>query len=126
MPLKLAGELKLWMDGLLSASVYIALHTANPTAANELNGNGYARVEVESDGWTINQANGTASNTAVIQFPVPSGNWQDPTHVGIWTAANDGDLLWSIALGDDVEPPAIGEDVEFAAGQLTLSFPTDN
>lgn len=125
MGFKLSGELRLWTDGLLSDDVYIGLHTADPTSANELTGNSYARVRMQEGDWTINQTNGTASNTDVIQFPTPTGAWADATHWGMWTAATGGTLLWSDDFSNNPNAPAIGQDVEIAAGQLTLSFPTD-
>ena len=126
MGLKVEGEKKCWgTTGFFGGGVHVGLHTADPTASNELSGNAYARVEVAAAGWTINGTSGQASNTAAISFPTPTGAWSDPTHVGIWDAATGGNLLMTGALAADVDAPTDGATVSIAAGALTLTLTTD-
>ncbi len=80
-----AGARRALDQGLLGqGALHVGLHTAVPTADNELTGNAYARVAVAPAGWTF--ANG-AANTAAIEFPTPTGAWSDPTHIGLWESA---------------------------------------
>ena len=65
----------------------------------------------------------TVDNVSVIQFPTPNAAWDQPTHFGVWSAASGGDFLGGSALGSTVTAPAIGADVEFAAGALDIEIP---
>jgi len=125
MGLKTAGATLCFRGGLLSGTVHVALHTAEPEAANELAGNGYARVAVGEADWTIDGASGEASNANRIAFPTPTAAWADPTHVALWDAAGAGNLLAAIALTNDVAPPPAGIEVSFPIGTLTLALATD-
>lgn len=126
MGLKTAGEKKCFKGGLFGATVYVALHSGDPEAGNELAGGGYARVAVASNGWTIDQASGRASNAGAVAYPDPTAEWDDPTHAGLWDAAAGGSLLASAALSHDVPAPAPGAGVSFAAGDLTFDIATDD
>ncbi len=106
MGLKTAGVRLCFQGGLLNATVYVALHTADPDATNEEDGAGYARAAVAPAGWTVDASSGRASNGARIDFPDPTGDWGDSTHVALWSAETGGDLLFSGALSEDVEAPA--------------------
>ena len=44
---------KIMLDTWAGASRYVSLHTASPTASNELSGSSYARAQVTRDDWTI-------------------------------------------------------------------------
>ena len=125
MGLKTEGEKRCFESGLLGADVYVGLHTGEPEAANELSANGYARVAVAPAGWTVDAVTGAASNADAIDFPERTAPWGDPTHVGLWDAANGGNLLASFALSADTSAPQPYVEVDFPAGALTLSFPTD-
>ncbi len=125
MGLKTEGEKLCFQGGLLSATVHVALHTADPTAANELSGNNYARVAVLAADWTIDAGNGRASNTNDIRFPTRTATWGKPTHVGLWDAATGGDLLLSLALDEAVPAPSPSIDVTFDAGKLIFNLKTN-
>ncbi len=125
MGLKTEGEKLCFQGGLLSATVHVALHTADPDAANELAGGDYNRVAVDAVGWTIDAGTGEASNAAVIAFPAPTAAWGDPTHVGLWDAAAGGNLLASVALANDVPAPAPGAEISIPAAALAVAIITD-
>lgn len=65
----------------------------------------------------------TAENTGVIQFPTPTAAWAQPTRWGLYTAATGGTQLIVRPLSAAVAAPALGSDVEFAAGALDLEIP---
>jgi len=89
-------------------SLYVALHTADPTAAgnqtsNEVAYTGYARAAVvrTSSGWTVaaNQWN----PTAVINFPACTGGSATATFASIGTAlSGTGKILWSGAISPSI------------------------
>lgn len=62
----------------------------------------------------------TLTNASIIQFPAPSAAWLQPTHVGI---AEGGDFYGSTAVTNDVAVPAVGADVNIAAGAITIIIP---
>lgn len=84
------------------ASIYVALFTAAPNdsgGGTEVSGGSYARQAVPtgaSSGWTI--TGGTATNTSSITFPAATANWGTVTHVGLFDAATNGNLLFHGAL----------------------------
>ena len=93
-------------------TVYLGLHTADPTDAGtgtEVSGNAYARQSVA---FTIS-AN-AASNTSAIEFPTATGSWGTISHVGVWDNLTSGNLLFhgqltnskTIASGDVFRVPA--------------------
>lgn len=92
MGINAAGE-KRGLDGLL-AGVYLGLHTAQPTGANEVTGGDYERMPFAP--YTVtgaNQGPSTASNDNIIQYPTATADWGTVTHVGIWSADVGGTLL---------------------------------
>lgn len=76
------------------SNIYLALFTAGPTDAGggtEVSGNAYAREEIS---FTISGTNPTeAANTAAVEFATATGTWGTVTHVGVFDAATDGNLL---------------------------------
>lgn len=107
------------------ATVYVSLHTADPTDAGsgaEVSGGSYARAAVTNDAtnWPA-AASGSKSNGAVIQFATPTGSWGTITHFGIWDALTTGNLLAHGAL-DTSKAPSTGVDVEFGVGDLTITL----
>ena len=107
-------------------TLYVSLHTADPTASgsqtsNEAAYTGYARVGVArtSGGWSI--SNETISNVAAITFPLCTGGSETETFVGVGTASSGaGVLLWagplsaSLAVSNGITP-------SFAIGALTIT-----
>tara|TARA_Y100000034_G_scaffold64195_1_gene77635 strand:- start:544 stop:972 length:429 start_codon:yes stop_codon:yes gene_type:complete len=85
------------------ASWYIGLHTAafgeDGSGGTEVStsGTNYARVGVvRGTGTWRNDTAGdvkSTSNTSAITFAIPSANWGQITHVGIWDAASSGNLI---------------------------------
>lgn len=118
-----AGIQKCIKGGLLSSTLYAALHTAAPTSSNELSGGSYARVTVASSVWSV--SSGQAQNGSAITFPTPTATWSTPTHLGFWTASTGGTLYFFVALGS-LSAPQIGATVEAAANAVTISFTTDD
>lgn len=114
-------------------SLYLALHTADPTespanqSANEASYPGYARQAVArtTGGWTVSGP--TASNTAQIQFGSHSGGSptsQTVTHFSIGYgdggSPNADLMLYSGALQSSLNVTS-GVNPTFAAGQLQIS-----
>lgn len=78
-------------------TVYVALHTADPTEAGnvgEISGGGYIRKAATFAA----AADGATSNTNKIEFPVATGNWGTITHISIWDAESAGNPLFYGAL----------------------------
>lgn len=99
MGLKRAGEILAHQSGVLAATKYIGLHTGNPTAANELTGNGYARLAITSAQWTYASATGQASNTNELDFFDPTGDFGTAiSHFALWDALTAGNIVFSTAL----------------------------
>lgn len=107
-------------------TLYVSLHTADPTAAGNQSSSeaaytGYARVGVvrTSAGWTLTAE--TITNAAAINFPACTGGSETETFVGVGTASSGaGTLLWagpltaSLAVSNGITP-------SIAAGQLSIS-----
>jgi hypothetical protein len=110
------------------ATLYVALHTADPGEAgaqntNEATGTSYARVAVTNNATNFPAASGgSKSNGTAINFPTPgSGGWGTVTHWSIGDAASGaGNILFSGALTLSKTINA-GDTVSFAAGALTVT-----
>jgi len=79
------------------STVYVALYTSNPTAADtgtEVSGGSYARQAVTFSAPSIEGGKQTIKNTAEIVFPIATADWGTVTHVGIRDAATGGNLLY--------------------------------
>lgn len=104
------------------ASVYVALHTADPTDAplsNEVSGNAYARVTV-TNGFN-SPSNGVTGNTNAITFPTPTGTgWGTITHASIWDNSSGGNMLLSGPLAQ-TKIVSAGDTVRFNPGDLIVS-----
>ncbi|WP_282778333.1 MULTISPECIES: hypothetical protein [unclassified Nocardia] len=82
--------------GPSGTEVYISLHTADPlsTGEGEVSGGEYAR---RSGTWV--PGSGGVLSMAATEFDVPAGTF---THVGLWTAASDGQFLDGAPLSPEV------------------------
>lgn len=104
-------------------SVYISAHTTSPLddgSGAEISGDGYARVTVTA-GFSA-ASGGTTDNDAAITWPAASGgNWGTITHIGVWDAASNGNLLFHGALGASVVIND-GDTLEIAAGDLDVTL----
>jgi hypothetical protein len=97
-------------------SLYVALHSADPTAtgsqtSNEISYTSYARVAVArtTGGWTVGTA--TVSPAATISFPACTGGTATATYWSVGTASSGaGNLLYagsispSISISNGVTP----------------------
>ena len=107
-------------------NLYLALHTADPTAAGNQSSNeaaytNYARVAVvrTTGGWTV--VSNAVSNAALVQFPQCGASGATITHVSIGTlVSGTGKLLYagalsaSLAVANLIQP-------QFAIGQLSAT-----
>lgn len=94
--------------------IYIALVKSN---GEEPVGNGYARVQTDSDDWNSASA-GVIDNSVKIIFPQPTGTWGTITHVKLFDAASGGNELGVSALPYSRDVTAINPPPEFAIGNL--------
>lgn len=77
------------------AAVYVGLFSSDPTDAGggiEVAGGGYARQQVTFS--APSNPGGVTNNTADIEYPVATTDWGNVTHIGIYDAAADGNLLF--------------------------------
>lgn len=84
------------LTGLVGTAVYLGLHSAIPTAANEITDADFPRIEITAAEFGV-QA-GTTTQELVLQSEqaptAPSADVGTATHIGFWSAATGGDLLW--------------------------------
>lgn len=79
------------------STVYLALYTSDPTAADtgqEVSGGAYARQPITFSTPSAEGGKQTIKNTADIQYDVATADWGAITHVGIRDAATGGNLLY--------------------------------
>lgn len=105
----------------LDTTAYVSLHTADPgdSGASEISGGAYARQGPAA--FANAGANPTvASNSAIITFPVATGDWGTVSHFGVWDAVSAGNFRGSGAVAT---PKAVGtgDTARFAAGALTIT-----
>ena len=100
------------------ATVYLALHTADPTEAGtgtEVSGGSYARQAVAFDA----AASGATQNTSAVSFTnMPAAT---VTHVGVWDASTNGNLLFYGALAASKTTNA-GDTFTVAAADLDIAI----
>lgn len=105
-------------------TVYVALHTANPTEAGnvgEVVGNSYARAPLTNNTTNFpNAVAGVKTTGAAANFPTPTGSWGAVTHFSLWDAPTGGNPLWYDPL---TIPKTIntGDTVSFAAGAISVT-----
>jgi hypothetical protein len=116
------------------STVYIALHTADPTDAGttgELGtaASGYARVAVATNGtlWNDPVTSGTArlvDNSADITFAQATAVWGTISHVSIWGTSAGGDTsdVWLQGALTANKEVASGDTFKFAAGDLDITM----
>ena len=102
-------------------SVYVSLHTANPTDAAsgaEVTGGSYVRKIVTFTAAATVSSTTTAANTAdIVWTALPSTTI---THVGIYDASTAGNLLYYAALtGSKII--ASGDGYTISTGQLVVA-----
>lgn len=100
-------------------TVYLGLHTADPTDAGtgtEVSGGSYARQSFSS---TI--SGNAASNTSAIEFPTATGSWGTIGWVGVWDNVSGGNLLFHGALTTS-KTIASGDVFRVPAGDLDITL----
>lgn len=107
------------------ATVYVALFTITPGDAGggtEVTGNNYSRVAVTNNGTNFPAASGgSKSNGTTITFPTASGAWGTVVAVGIFDAANAGNLLAWASLNTS-KTIGSGDTASFPASSLTITL----
>ena len=101
---ELVGDASGLQPSATAGSLYVALHTADPTDAgnqttSEASYTGYARVAVArtGGGWTV--SGNQVSNTATVQFGECTAGSATVTHFSVGLLASGaGDILYSGAL----------------------------
>lgn len=113
-----------------AGSLYVALHTADPTeggdqTTNEVAYTSYARVAVarSSTDWT--SVGNVISNASLVQFPTCTGGSATVTHFSV--GVDDGTATFTpriIAYGALASPLTIvsGIQPQFAAGSLVITL----
>lgn len=118
----LVGTDPAWRAG---ATIYIALHTADPGEAgsavtNEANYTSYARVGVtKATGWT--DGGSSFTNSGLISFPQCTGGSNALTYGSIVTTASGaGQIIYSGALGATLNVANLITP-QFAIGAITVT-----
>jgi hypothetical protein len=118
------------------ATVYVSLHTADPTDAGtgtEVSGGSYARVSCTTGTsttgvgsvFTAPAPQGTANriaNASAITFPAPTGNWGTVGWFAVWDAATTGNMLLYGALSVSRTINSGDSAPSFAIGALTVDL----
>lgn len=102
------------------ATVYISLHTADPTDAGtgtEVSGGSYARQSASFAA----PSNGASATNADITFPQATGNWGTIGWIAIWDAVSAGNMLYHTAL-DTSKAINTGDIFKIASGSLTVTL----
>jgi hypothetical protein len=102
------------------STVYVSLHTADPTDAGtgaEVAGNSYARTSVTFAA----PSSGTCASNADCTFPQATGSWGTITHIGLWDANTTGNLLYHTPLASS-KTIDNGDLFKIASGSLTVTL----
>ena len=102
------------------ATVYVSLHTADPTDAGtgtEVSGGSYARKSASFAA----PSNGASATNADITFDQATGSWGTITHIGIWDALTTGNLLYHTPLTTS-KTIDTGDIFKIASGSLTVTL----
>jgi hypothetical protein len=100
-------------------TVYLGLHTADPTDAGtgtEVSGGSYARQSFAS---TI--SGNAASNTSAIEFPTATATWGTVGWVAVWDNLTSGNMLFHGALTTS-KTIASGDVFRVPAGDLDITL----
>lgn len=103
-------------------TVYVALHTADPTDAGtgtEVSGGSYARTLVTFGA----PSGGVSSNSADVTFSPATASWGTVTHIGIWDSGTTGggNLLYHTPL-DSSKTIDTGDIFKITATNLTVTL----
>jgi hypothetical protein len=102
------------------ATVYVSLHTADPTddgSGTEVSGGSYARQSASFGA----PSNGASSTDSDITFPQATGSWGTITHIGIWDAVSSGNMYYHTQL-DASKTIDTADIFKIASGSLTVTL----
>ena len=101
---------------------FLALYTAAPSDAGggtEVSGSGYSRKAITFA--AASTPGGTTSNTNTPSFTAVGGSFGTVTHLGIFTEATGGNLLWHGAMTAS-KTVGDGDTLEFSPGNVNLTL----
>jgi len=101
-------------------SIYAALYTSDPTAADsgtEVSGGSYARKQITA--WDA-ASDGATQNTNIETFVTSTGAWGTVSHIGVRDNSSAGNLLFFGGLTAS-KTMASGDIIRFLAGALDVS-----
>lgn len=104
------------------SSLYVALFTNNPTAANsgtEVSGGGYARAAVSFSTPVVSGDSAVIQNTAEVDFPQLTASAGVAAYIGVMDARTGGNLLFFQPLPTSMALD-VGYTPYFAAGELKI------
>ena len=102
------------------SSLFLALHTANPTdsGGNEISGNGYSRKAI-----TFGNVTGdTATSNSTVTFDACTGSaWGNVTHCSIHTASTAGTMIChsALTLAKNIQ---VGDILQVASGSISVTL----
>lgn len=102
------------------ATVYVSLHTADPTDAGtgtEVSGGSYVRQAATFGA----PSNGVSTTTADINYPQATAGYGTVGWIGIWDASTSGNMLYHTALTTS-KTIDTGDIFKIAAGSLTVTL----
>lgn len=106
------------------ATIYVALHTADPTEAGsvgEVSGGSYARVALTNNTTNFpNASAGSKANGVSATFPTPTVDWGSVSYWTMWDAPTGGNCL-VISNSFTPQPCLVGNTVSFANGALVVT-----
>jgi len=106
-------------------TVYLALYTASPTAADsgtEVAGNNYSRVAVPMNSTNWSRTGQTITNVLQQLFPVISGSVGTVVAVGVRDASTAGNLLWFADLAAPYQKSFTANDQPvYPAGSISVT-----
>lgn len=101
-------------------SVFVALHTADPTDAGtgaEVSGGSYARKSATFGA----PSNGVSVTSADVEFNQATANFGTVTHIAIWDSLTTGNMLYYTPL-DSPKTIETGDIFKISAGNLTVTL----
>ena len=101
-------------------TVYVSLHTADPTDAGtgaEVSGGSYARKSATFAA----PSNGVSATSSDVTFDQATASWGTITHIGIWDAESTGNMLYHTPLTTSKTIDS-GDIFKIASGSLTVTL----
>jgi len=102
------------------ATVYVSLHTADPTDAGtgtEVSGGSYVRRAATFGA----PSNGASTTTADITYPTATADYGTVGWIGIWDALTSGNLLYHTPL-NIAKTISTGDTFKIVSGNLTVTL----